>query len=521
MRFLYSALTSLAVVGAALLPGVAFADGPSVYWGAYIQGAPFDMSLVDSFESHAGKRTSIITWGQPWVMNGALQPFQTFNFQQVRDRGDIPMVNWGSWALGQGMTQPNFTLARIAGGAYDGYISSWAQAARSWGHPLMLRFDHEMNGWWYPWSEQVNGNHPGDYVRAWRHVHDIFVQQGATNVSWVWCINEVSPRSTSTSSMYPGDSYVDWTCMDGYNWGTDSGNAWQTFSQVLSGDPRYGGHNTYQELLSAAPSKPIMIGETASSENGGNKHAWITDMLATQLPIKFPRVKALIWFDWSGGGGNTWPIESSASAQTAFAQGIASSVYATNQFANFNAAGVPPLASAPPPPPPAPASGTSVTLTPRADTYTSRSNPSSTAGGSSTEVRADVAGTDTTFMTFDLSSLAGKTITSAALKVHSSSEAWSVSGATFDVKLVNATDWKEEWMSYVNSVPISSTALGSLSGGTSPNTWYQANLSQLSPIQAHTGKAMSIALSGRSGDVLIINSRESGGNAPQLVINYR
>lgn len=517
MRFLYSALLSLAVVGAALVPGVAAADGSSVYWGAYIQGAPFDMGLVDTFESHAGKRTSIITWGQPWVMNGAPQPFQTLNFQQVRDRGDIPMVNWGSWELGQGTNQPNFTLARIAGGAYDGYVTSWAQAAKAWGHPLMLRFDHEMNGWWYPWSEQLNNNNAGDYVRAWRHVHDIFVQQGATNVSWVWCINEVSPRSTPTSSLYPGDSYVDWSCMDGYNWGTDGGNAWQTFSQVLSGDPRYGGHNTYQELLSAAPSKPIMIGETASSENGGSKAGWITDLLATQIPVNFPQVKALIWFDWNGGGGNTWPIESSWSAQSAFAQGIASSVYATNQFANLNTAGVPPPASTSAPA----SSGNTATLTPTADTYTSWADPTSTAGGSATEVRADVTGTDTAYMIFDLSSLAGKTITSAALKVHTGPEQWAESSATFDVKLVYATDWKEQWMSYVNTVLISPTVLGSLFGASSPGTWYQANLTQLSPIQARTGGLVSVALSGRTGDVLIINTRESGADAPQLVIGYR
>ena len=36
-----------------------------------------------------------------------------------------------------------------------------------------------MNGWWWPWSEQLNGNNPGEFVAAWRHVHDIFVQQHA------------------------------------------------------------------------------------------------------------------------------------------------------------------------------------------------------------------------------------------------------------------------------------------------------------------------------------------------------
>ena len=46
--------------------------------------------------------------------------------------------------------------------------------AQEWGHPFFLRFDWEMNGFWFPWSEGVNGNKPGEFVAAWRHVHDIF-----------------------------------------------------------------------------------------------------------------------------------------------------------------------------------------------------------------------------------------------------------------------------------------------------------------------------------------------------------
>ena len=102
----------------------------------------------------------------------------------------------------------------------------------------------------------------------WRHVHDVFTAQGATNVTWVWCPNIQGPKSTSLAEMYPGDSYVDWTCVDGYNWGTDQGNEWQTFNQIFAGSSYNGWYNTYQLLQQLAPSKPIMIGETASSENG-------------------------------------------------------------------------------------------------------------------------------------------------------------------------------------------------------------------------------------------------------------
>ena len=96
------------------------------------------------------------------------------------------------------------------------------------------------------------------------------------------------------------------------------------------------------ELLSLAPSKPIMIGETGSTDVGGAKAGWISDLLGSQLPATFPRIKAINWFNWNieeGGGRREWQIESSPSAQAAFAKAISSPYYAANTFGNL-----PPLA---------------------------------------------------------------------------------------------------------------------------------------------------------------------------------
>ena len=59
------------------------------------------------------------------------------------------------------------------------YITRFATAIRDQSWPVAIRFAHEMNGNWYPWSESRSGNRPGDYVQAWRHVHDIFTRVGA------------------------------------------------------------------------------------------------------------------------------------------------------------------------------------------------------------------------------------------------------------------------------------------------------------------------------------------------------
>jgi beta-mannanase len=355
-----------------------------IYWGAYMNGeyyglgnAPWEARTIETFEANAGKRVSIIHWGQFWhwsrqsgysgIGDGFFQRFETALYEQVSQRGAIPMINWNSWSgdAGGSSSQSNYQLIDIINGNYDDYIRQWARDAKAWGQPFFLRFDHEMNGNWYPWSEQTNGNQPGQYVQMWRHVHDIFQQEGATNVTWVWSVNTVySASSRDLTALYPGDSYVDWVAIDGYNWGTNPSKAdqWKTFSQVFT--------ETYDLLGQVAPNKPVMLSEFSSTEYGGSKADWITDALTVQIPTQFPRIKAVVWFNWNcyeGSGEMDWIIESSSSAQNAFASGIQSPIYAANNFANLPAGKVQPLTgvqSTPPPPAATPVSGDNLILNP-------------------------------------------------------------------------------------------------------------------------------------------------------------
>lgn len=290
------------------------------------------MGKLAQFETWAGKGASIVHWGQAWKNGGVYQPFYPNDFERVRTHGSIPMLDWSSQNLGSGINQPDFQLAKIAAGMHDSHIRNWATGAKSWGKPLFLRFDWEMNSNWFPWGEMANGNQPGDYVRAWQHVHDIFTSVGATNVKWVWSPNIMYDGSVPIASVYPGDAYVDWVAIDGYNWAGDRSSPWLSFAQVFK--------PTYDALGSLAPTKPLMIAETGTSEDGGplgkpdSKAAWIRDTLITQLPVNFPRVKALVWFNWNDNNAALdWPIETSQASIDAFAQGIGSSYYTANGFA--------------------------------------------------------------------------------------------------------------------------------------------------------------------------------------------
>ena len=326
-------------------------DAPSTgqssasYWGGWIGSqltgteAPWDMNAVASFEQLAGKPISLLHFASPFA-NCSTAPcsyyaFPTTPLNEIRAHGSIPFLSWSSESIPSSLNEPDFQLTDVTGGAHDSYIRSFATRAKEWGHPFFLRFDWEMNGNWFPWSEQANGNGPGQYVAAWRHVHDIFASVGATNATWVWC-PYVDPNSTlqSLGSLYPGDAYVDWTCLDGYNWGPDATRprTWRSFNHLFN--PTY-----HQITDNIAPSKPILIGETASSENGGSKAGWIHNMFES-LPTEFPKIRGLLWFE-KRDNGMDWPIETSESARAAFAAGIGASRYRGNVYGAITTSPIP------------------------------------------------------------------------------------------------------------------------------------------------------------------------------------
>lgn len=272
-------------------------------------------------------------WYQQWGLTDGWQYLQPSWMNNVRSHGSIPLVTWDPENPSvSGPVQPTYSLQNIINGNFDAYITRWAQDSKAWGHPYFLRFAHEMNGYWNAWSEQVNGNKPGQFVLAWRHVHDIFTRLGVSNVTWVWTPNIDYSTSTPLRELYPGDAYVNWVGMSGYNWGTLGGHVWQSFTSVFS--------QTYYDILNIT-SLPMMIPETASTEIAGNKAGWITDAFVTQLPRNFPRIRAFIWFNEPKE--TNWQIESSSSSQNAFSSAIQSGVYASNNFAGLNVTPIPPL----------------------------------------------------------------------------------------------------------------------------------------------------------------------------------
>jgi beta-mannanase len=270
---------------------------------------PSDLQTVNAFEHGIHKHVSVVMWYADWAHS---RPSRS-QLEAVARRGSVPEVTWEPWDSVKPVTeQPRYRLRRVIEGRFDGYIREWARALAAYRRPVRLRFAHEMNGNWYPWSESANGNRPGEFVRAWRHVHGIFRDVGATNVQWVW-----SPAAiTIAPGQYPGDRYVSMVSLSVFNGGSQLRyTRWRPLASLI--------RRSLKTLHAIAPDKQVELSEVGCGEKGGNKAAWIADMFSA-LP-RVPQVTSVIWYDLRKG--TDWRVATSRASVAAFRAGVADARY--------------------------------------------------------------------------------------------------------------------------------------------------------------------------------------------------
>jgi hypothetical protein len=306
LLFLFAALLTLALSVPAAAGATPIKLG--VYTSAQGQvGAPEDAKWLDNYAEMVGRKPDIVM-DYSNITDPLLTQTEVTNLSQ---RGETPLITWQLYKSGWG--GETIPLQSVANGSYDSYLRTAAEAAKAMPfNEILIRFAHEMNGNWYGWS----GN-PTAYVEAWRHMVSVFRQVGASNVKFVWSPN-VDNGSHPFAAYFPGDEWVDYVGLDGYNWGTAGigENKWQSLAEVFSA--------SYQKLTQLS-AKPVMIAETSSSEAGGDKAAWITKGFLHTIPEQFPRVAAVIWFDRSQE--EDWRIASSTASLEAYRHVVSNSLY--------------------------------------------------------------------------------------------------------------------------------------------------------------------------------------------------
>lgn len=309
-----AAAAAIVVSSAALLAVPASAAAAPIKLGVYTAaqgqlGAPEDAAWLDDYAEEVGRKPDIVM-DYSNVTDPLLTQREISNLQA---RGETPMVTWQLFQ--SGYDGPTIPLDGLAAGNYDSYLHKAAALAKSLPFEVMIRFGHEMNGDWYGWS----GN-PTAYVNAWRHVVGVFRQDGATNVKWVWSPT-VDYGDYPFAAYFPGDSWVDYVALDGYNWGAAGVGTgrWESLREVFA--------SSYAKITQLS-SKPVIIAETSSSEVGGNKANWIREGFLKTIPQDFPRVTAVIWFDRDAE--EDWRIDTSSSSLAAYREVVASTLYGGN-----------------------------------------------------------------------------------------------------------------------------------------------------------------------------------------------
>jgi hypothetical protein len=300
----------VAPVGPTRVPPAPFPGPGQVFLGLQTNLGPWDFSAVDAFATATHHTPAALQYSVGW----AHDEFNGDRLGAIVKRGMLPIVAWEPWDYTQGRIQPAYRLSAISGGRYDAYIQSWAKGIAALRTPVVIRFAHEMNGSWYPWCEQVNGNRPGDFIKAYRHVHEIFTAAGARNVTWMWSPNVTYPGAAPLSNLYPGESYVDWVGLSGY-YGTGGVTSYVSFDSIF--------HATLQQV-STFSLKPVVVAETGATNASGQQARWIIEMFAS-LP-SYPII-GVIWFEATKE--IDWRIASRPAAAAAYATGAADQRYNT------------------------------------------------------------------------------------------------------------------------------------------------------------------------------------------------
>ncbi len=281
--------------------------------GVYSGLSDADFDTIQRMEAWQGAPYAVQNLFVPWNPDdGHMNWLFDRTLPKIWANGRVPLITWEPFTPGvqatsvntaalvergeyyaylQGLadTTPNDIEVRIGNGDYDYYMDTWMSRLKEWiagpdgrlgtadDRRAYVRFAHEMNGDWYPWSPAVGDSSPESYVRMWQYVHSRFEQLGIGTdaVQWMWCVNADDVGPYSAEALYPGDEYIDWLSIDGYQWGESMDwSHWESPESIFG---------NMLGRVRALADKPLCIAETASTSmtssgyNPERKDAWIQD----------------------------------------------------------------------------------------------------------------------------------------------------------------------------------------------------------------------------------------------------
>jgi mannan endo-1,4-beta-mannosidase len=261
-----------------VLPHPPPAQHPRRVFGAYV-----DPWHVDDWARAIGAAPQAIAKFESFSRNRTLSEWQD---EATRQGVRRMLVSWEPWApvpvaLGleaQAKSQPGYRNIDIARGAHDRYIMRFARSLARFDGTVYLRYAHEMNGYWYPWSRGARS-----YRWAWRRIVRLFDVAGADNVRFVWSVNPNLYESeevwmANARRYWPGSRYVDYVASTVIDFGGSKDYPIRRFVPRL-------------EALRGGFGKPIVLAETNTEWRG--RLVWLRDL--RRMLRDMPWIRAVMW----------------------------------------------------------------------------------------------------------------------------------------------------------------------------------------------------------------------------------
>jgi hypothetical protein len=287
---LLTSATTLALLAGLSVPALRVVDPGTPARAAVLRGLPprtfgvyVDPWHLDDWSRSVGARPQMVAKFEAFSRRRTINAFLA---ETERQGVQQAMVSWEPWepvpaALGttlQFLPQPGYRNGDIAAGSQDDYIRAFARSLARFHGIVWLRYAHEMNGFWYPWSHG-----PRNYRRAWRHVVTLVRAAGATNVRFVWSVNLSLYQSQAgwkrvIRSYWPGRSWVDAVGATMINFGGRKHYVVSRFAPRLRAL-----HRVYR--------KPVLLTETSTEYHG--RLVWLRAL--RRMLRGMPWIRAIAW----------------------------------------------------------------------------------------------------------------------------------------------------------------------------------------------------------------------------------
>lgn len=281
---------------------------------------PQDLAHALAFDTMTGTNQNVVQmfWSmqQGFKPNGTTPQYTPFPLaiaDALYRRGQLYLHTWSTydWVFNKA-----WSTADVLAGRHDAYLHAQAHIIAAWKHPLFVRLDHEFNGAWAPWNRSGQ-----DFVALWHYIVSLFKADGASNITWIWCPNELAlaglnrPDAADRLAAYlPDTADYDWTGFDAYNRGASAAPAdWRTFPQMAD--------LSYSTIQTLAPNKPMALAEFGCHPVGGDRPAWLASTLGT-IVTSYPAIALVNYYNVTDGA-QQWPLLAADGSAAAWAAAIA------------------------------------------------------------------------------------------------------------------------------------------------------------------------------------------------------